>query len=346
MTDNAQMRESAQEEQKPAATADVTMQAIAEEEKTNQLSIVAVVKFNAGEALVLNRPLRFVYEKVGNDFVGKDGPFSDFLYYSRGGGSFVAFAGRTLSLQMADGTVCDVKDHWWHGAPKGCVDAIIGDVDSLQRCYVFGSGSIQKEAYQALRDTYTGCVYPYWDYEKIITHQVRTRMWLHEIGRRSALVKKVKETHREAEMLRARVSELEADQQRVSDLVNNAWADGKNEGHGDATAEASVVIGGLRKRVAELEAERASREKQVPVGHFAQRLGRFVQLDADCWPKGHEHSIPLYADPPVAAPVRLTDSDVVDLFQAWNTTDGASHADLILSVETAVLRANGFKMGI
>lgn len=98
----------------------------------------------------------------------------------------------------------------------------------------------------------------------------------------------------------------------------------------------------LRARVAELEAERASREKQVPVGHFAQRLGRFVQLDADCWPKGHEHSIPLYADPPVAAPVRLTDSDVVDLFQAWNTTDGASHADLILSVETAVLRANGF----
>ena len=52
----------------------------------------------------------------------------------------------------------------------------------------------------------------------------------------------------------------------------------------------------------------------------------------------------LYAAPPVAAPVRLTDSDVVDLFQAWNTTDGASHADLILSVETAVLRANGFKL--
>lgn len=54
--------------------------------------------------------------------------------------------------------------------------------------------------------------------------------------------------------------------------------------------------------------------------------------------------MPLYAAQPVAAPVRLTDSDVVDLFQAWNTTDGASHADLILSVETAVLRANGFKL--
>lgn len=183
-------------------------QAISEDDKaSDRLIVVAVVKFNAGEALVLNRTIRFVYEKVGNDFVGKDGPFSDFLYYSHSSG---AFAGRTLSLHMADGTVCNVKDHWWHGTPKGCVDAVIGDVESLRRCYVFRSGSIQKEAYQALRDTYTGCVYPYFDYEKIITHQVRTRMWLHEMGRCSALVKKVKETHREAEKLRARVAELEA----------------------------------------------------------------------------------------------------------------------------------------
>lgn len=203
--------ECAKKEYKHVAIPGVIMQAISEDDKaSDRLIVVAVVKFNAGEALVLNRPLRFVYEKVGNDFVGKDGPFSDFLYYSRGGGSFVAFAGRTLSLQMADGTVCDVKDHWWHGTPKGYVDAIIGDVDSLQRCYVFRSGSIQKEAYQAFRDTYTGCVYPYWDYEKIITHQVRTRMWLHEMGRRSVLVKKVKEKHCEAEKLRARVTELEA----------------------------------------------------------------------------------------------------------------------------------------
>ncbi len=77
-----------------------------------------------------------------------------------------------------------------------------------------------------------------------------------------------KQSDDELERLRARVAELEADQQRVSDLVNNAWADGKNEGHGDATAEASVVIGGLRKRVAELEAERDEREKQEPVAWY------------------------------------------------------------------------------
>ena len=183
-------------------------QAISEDDKaSDRLIVVAVVKFNAGEALVLNRPIRFVYEKVGNDFVGKGGPFSDFLYYSHSSG---AFAGRTLSLHMADGTVCNVKDHWWHGAPKGCVNAIIGDVESLQCCYVFGSGSIQKEAYQALRDTYTGSVYPYREYQKIIEYKAMTRMLLHEMGRRSALVKKVKEKHCEAEKLRARVAELEA----------------------------------------------------------------------------------------------------------------------------------------
>ena len=38
---------------------------------------------------------------------------------------------------------------------------------------------------------------------------------------------------------------------------------------------------------------------------------------------------------------RLTDNDVVDLFQAWNTTYGTSHADLIRAVETAVLERNG-----
>ena len=44
-----------------------------------------------------------------------------------------------------------------------------------------------------------------------------------------------------------------------------------------------------------------------------------------------------------AGPVRLTDNDVVDLFQTWNTTYGTSHADLIRAVETSVLERNGLK---
>jgi len=44
-----------------------------------------------------------------------------------------------------------------------------------------------------------------------------------------------------------------------------------------------------------------------------------------------------------AAPkaVLLTDEDLVDLFQAWNTTYGTSYADLIRAAETAVLERNG-----
>ena len=39
--------------------------------------------------------------------------------------------------------------------------------------------------------------------------------------------------------------------------------------------------------------------------------------------------------------VLLTDEDLVDLFQAWNTTYGTSYADLIRAAETAVLERNG-----
>ena len=98
----------------------------------------------------------------------------------------------------------------------------------------------------------------------------------------------------------------------------------------------------LKEAATFLASERASREKQEPVTTVEDRYnadGKSCHITDDL-PAG----MPLYAAPPVAAPVRLTDSDVVDLFQAWITTDGASHADLILSVETAVLRANGFKV--
>ena len=113
-------------------------------------------------------------------------------------------------------------------------------------------------------------------------------------------------------------------------------------------ADAKAAIEALQTRLAEAEdANKALRvrlgsELHEPVATVEDRYnadGKSCHITDDL-PAG----MPLYAAPPVAAPVRLTDSDVVDLFQAWNTTDGASHADLILSVETAVLRANGFKL--
>ena len=88
-------------------------------------------------------------------------------------------------------------------------------------------------------------------------------------------------------------------------------------------------------------------EKQEPVAWLdrstEERPGDTVWLPDDLQGMSTRGFIPLYADPPVAAPVLLTSFDIWDLFQAWNMNPRASHADLIISVKTAVLRANGFK---
>lgn len=175
------------------------------------LSVVAVVDDGSrSECLVLNRPLKFIFEKVGNDYIGSDGPFRDPLYYQQGSGRFVAFAGRELHLTMADGTTKTVKDHWWSGGIKGYVSAAYSDVKSLQGCYVFyGGACIQPDDLRALRATYTGCIYPYRDYEKVVRFDSMRKdfcgRWLHEEGRRKALVQAVKAKHAELEALRAQL---------------------------------------------------------------------------------------------------------------------------------------------
>ncbi|KWE25689.1 hypothetical protein [Burkholderia territorii] len=165
------------------------------------LKLVAVVSANDREWLVLNRPLNFIYERSGKDYIGSDGPFRDYLYYEHGGGNFVAFAGRELSLTMSDGTIQRVKDHWWSGSPKCCVSVACGDVESLKRCYVFTGASIELAELAALRATYDGCVYPYRDYEKIISYDDMRRGLLkrlfHEERRRRSLIAAVKSKHRD-----------------------------------------------------------------------------------------------------------------------------------------------------
>ncbi|MDV1093929.1 hypothetical protein [Raoultella ornithinolytica] len=161
-----------------------------------ELKVVAVVQFNKGEALVFNRPVKFTYELIGKDYIGTDGPLTDALYFSRAGGYFKAFAGRELTLQMKDGSVSKIKDHWWHGVAQGHIDVVVGDIASLKKCYVFGSAQMTQEVFQSLRDTYTGCVYPYWDYEKIIKYDdvrmdLYRRLW-HEEKRVKSLISEVK----------------------------------------------------------------------------------------------------------------------------------------------------------
>ena len=142
--------------------------------------VVSVVKFNDGEALVLNRPIEFVYDidpKDGKSFIGVDGPFRDFLGYSCGCG-MKAFAGRELTLKMADGSTKKIKDYWWQTCKKGYTDITVKDVEGLKRCYVFHGASITLEDLEILRVTYTGQTYAYYDYEKIIKYDSERKLWI------------------------------------------------------------------------------------------------------------------------------------------------------------------------
>ncbi|HHU4103168.1 TPA: hypothetical protein ACUB6D_004006 [Raoultella planticola] len=166
----------------------------------DELKVVAVVQFNKGEALVLNRPVNFTYEQVGNNYIGTDGPLTRALYYSPASAAFRAFAGSELTLMMTDGSVRKIKDHWWSGVPSEHRDVVFGDVESLKKCYVFGSASIRGEDLQALRESYIGCVYPYWDYEKVIKFDDMRRdlyrKLFHEERRVKALIAAVKKKHK------------------------------------------------------------------------------------------------------------------------------------------------------
>jgi hypothetical protein len=174
------------------------------------LHVVAVVDATHWKGLVLNRPIQLVYERQGNDYIGVDGPFRRLFAYERASGRFKAFAGAEMPILMADGTTKILKDHWWAAGIKGMTDIGVADVDSLKRCYVFGGGNcISPDDLAMLMDAYTGCIYPYLDYEKVIKYDDQRRdlvgRWLHEEKRRKALVSAIKAKQIEIEALRATI---------------------------------------------------------------------------------------------------------------------------------------------
>lgn len=171
----------------------------------DELSVVAVVAMGGitpREGLVLNRPLSFVYARDGHGgFVGSDGPFRDVLGYQHGSGRFRAFAGREFTINLDDGNTYVCKDHWWNGHITGFVSATYGTVDKLRKCYVFTGGACIHPAELAqLRATYTGCVYPYWDYEKVICYDGMRKELYGKIFKQerkiAALLSEVKRKHK------------------------------------------------------------------------------------------------------------------------------------------------------
>jgi hypothetical protein len=144
--------------------------------------IIAVVKFNDGEALVLKEKPKLIYTKYGNDtIIGTDGVFYQFYGYERPNGSYKAFAGREFELELNDGTKEICNGQWWDMVTKKAVDvlginetynqvvyATTRSIDDLKKCYVFQSYKGLRKSIEEFRKTYTGKVYDYWEYEKLI----------------------------------------------------------------------------------------------------------------------------------------------------------------------------------
>lgn len=138
--------------------------------------IIAVVKFNSGEAFVMENPIKLEYIKYGDyTIVGSDGVFvscygKNIDFYCK------AFAGREFDLQLTDGTIEHCSGQWWDSITERAKKEIDGNIihvtanniERLKKCYVFnGYSGIQKEI-EKLRSEYQGKVYEYWEYEKII----------------------------------------------------------------------------------------------------------------------------------------------------------------------------------
>ena len=104
--------------------------------------------------------------------------------------------------------------------------------------------------------------------------------------------------------------------------------------------------------IAKLESERAEREKQEPVLWTSKKaIDAVKKFGAGCIyltskpEDGNDAS--LYTTQPVTAPVRLTDSEAEAVARIHGTGGWQTLADMMRfsrAIETAVLRANGFKV--
>jgi len=137
--------------------------------------IIAVVKFNSGEAFVMKNPIKLEYTKYGSDtIIGTNGYILQCYGYSREYDK--AFAGTEFDLKLVDGTTEHCNGQWWDSITKRAREEIDGNIISvtannierLKKCYVFNGYCGTEKEIEKLRSEYQGKVYEYYEYEKII----------------------------------------------------------------------------------------------------------------------------------------------------------------------------------
>jgi len=143
--------------------------------------IIAMVKFNNGEAIVLENETELKYTKYGSDtIIGTDGCFITCYRYETPDENWKAFSGRKFDLPLTDGTIEHCYGQWWDAitetARKIINDKIIRvtacDIKSLKECYVFYGYYAKKTDIENLRSGYTGKIYDYWEYDKLLKNGI------------------------------------------------------------------------------------------------------------------------------------------------------------------------------
>lgn len=168
--------------------------------------ILAVVKFNQGEAFVLSEPVSLTWESHANKttLLGRDGHFIDCLFYDSPSKGFYAFGGRKFDITLKDGEVINCYGQYWSGISKKAIE-VIGEpivsvtacfIGDLKRCYVFSGFSGTRAGIAKLRSEYKGIVYPYYEYESMFITSNKYR----QKGKRK-LLKKYKRLNRTKRVL-------------------------------------------------------------------------------------------------------------------------------------------------
>lgn len=144
------------------------------------MKILAVVKFNDGEAFVLDKSPELIYTKYGNDtIIGTDGVFISSFGYEAPSKGFYAFGGRKFDIKLSNEEIEHCYGQWWDKLTKRGAEVINDTIihvtaqslDQLKSCYVFcGYRAIASEI-SFLRTLYTGRIYGYWEYEGVIKHK-------------------------------------------------------------------------------------------------------------------------------------------------------------------------------
>lgn len=177
-------------------------------EVADPMKIIAVVEFNKGEAFVLNRAPKFLYERQGNDLIATDGPFTAVYRYELPCGRFKAFAGREFDIPMLDGSTIKASGQYWASGLEGHLEVTWSIEERLRDCYVFFGGAMAKpDELAALRSEYNGCVYPYWDYEKVLKFD---EMRMKGYRRQRELERALSHVKRNAKCLKAQLRAAQA----------------------------------------------------------------------------------------------------------------------------------------